>query len=650
MKKILKVLMLLVLTGSSIEGYAQLTQRNLFKPFTGEQIKQVLISPGKWQPFPTTAQEWHHILPDSIIRQYIANGDSSLHQEFPAISATGFLQFTRSKDSPQSDEKYIGRRFQLFNLIMAESMEGKGRFNDKIADAVWAICEESFWGIPAHITGLPNVDQPYVDLFAAETASLLAWTYYFAGDNLDQVSRQLKPRIVSEINRRMLTPMLTANWGWIGNDNPNRVLNNWSPWIMSNYITVNLILETNEAKRAAAIKQGMNTIDHYLNGLGNDGAINEGPIYWFPSVGCVFDALSVLYSASAGKIDLYNDPFLKKSATYIYRMHIAGKYFVNMGDASVKMDIDGVALYAIGKAVGDSTLMALGSITAREPSSISNKPIDRMFTRRFFALTEMNNSLQYQGRYTVPKDAWMADIQMMCSHADNGFFVSAHGGHNGESHNHNDVGDCTVYFNGKPLLLDAGRGTYTGRTFSNERYTLWFNTSGYHNLPEINGIQQKDGRQYAARNVNYSSNQERSSLSMDIAGAYPLEAGINTWERRVTLDKKEGVEIRDRYSLKTAAPVTQHFMTVCQADISRSGVIIFMMPDQTKVKLLYDATIWDIEKQPVELKQPEDEEIRRMWDGQIMERISLKSKKKLKDGVVIYHIQEAETHRKIPKT
>lgn len=640
MKKILKTLILLVLICSSNYGQAQLAQRNLFKLFTEEQIKQVLISPGKWQPFPVTAEEWHKILPESVIRQYIVNGDSSLHQDFPAISATGFLQFTRSKNSPQSDKMYIARRFQLFNLIMAESMEGKGRFNDKIADAVWAICEESFWGIPAHIAGLPNVDQPYVDLFAAETASLLAWTYYFAGGSLDQVSRQLKPRIVSEINRRMLTPMLTANWGWIGNDNPNRVLNNWSPWIMSNYITVNLILETNEAKRAAAIKQGMNTIDHYLNGLGNDGAINEGPVYWFPSVGCVFDALSVLYSASSGKIDLYNEPFLKRSASYIYHMHIADKYFVNMGDASAKMDIDGVALYGIGKAIGDSTLMALGSTMARELTSISNKPIDRMFTRRFFALTERNNCVQYQGKYMIPKDAWMADIQMMCSHADNGFFVSAHGGHNAESHNHNDVGDCTVYFNGKPLLIDVGRGTYTGRTFSNERYTLWFNTSGYHNLPEINGMQQKDGKQYAARNVNYSSDQKRSSLSMDIAGAYPLQAGIKTWERTVTLDKQQGVEIRDRYSLKTAAPVIQHFITVCNADISRKGVIVFTMPDQTKVKLLYDATTWDIENKPVELNQPEDDEIRTMWEGQIIERISLKSKKKLKEGVATYDIQK----------
>lgn len=618
---------------------AQLPQRNIFKPYPEAYIRQVLPAPGQWNPFPTTAQEWHKILPDSIISIYIAKGDSALHKEFPAVSATGFLQFYRSKNSPQADQKYFDRRFQLFSLIMAESMEGKGRFNDKIADAVWAICEESSWAIPAHLQGLPNVDQPYVDLFAAETASLLAWTCYFVGDQLNRVSRQLKPRILSEINRRLFNPMLTANWPWIGNDNPNRVLNNWSPWIMSNYITVTLLLESDEDKRAAAIKRGMNTIDHYVNGLGNDGAINEGPIYWFPSVGCVFDALAVLYNASSGKIDLYRDPFLKKMAAYIYHTHIAGKYFVNIGDAAAKIDVDGAALYTFGKAISDSTLMALGNMAARDPSSIANNPVRIGFARRFASLLEMTACLQYQGKYTPSNDVWMPDIQMMCSRADNGFFMSAHGGNNGKSHNHNDAGDFVVYFNGQPLLIDAGRGSYTGRTFSGERYSLWFNTSGYHNLPELNGVQQKDGLKYAARNVRYNSNRKYSSLAMDIAGTYPAEAGITNLERTITLYKKGGVELRDHYSMKIAAPVTQHFMTVCKTDISSPGSIVFTLPDATKVELLYDASSWYAEIQAVELNQPEDEELKATWAGQTIQRISIRSKRPMREGNASFRIQ-----------
>ena len=48
---------------------------------------------------------------------------------------------------------------------------------------------ESFWGVPAHLSlqeegpGLPNVERPVVDLFAAETAQEMAWTYFFLSLN-----------------------------------------------------------------------------------------------------------------------------------------------------------------------------------------------------------------------------------------------------------------------------------------------------------------------------------------------------------------------------------------------------------------------------------------------------------------------------------
>nr|MBD3622367.1 heparinase II/III family protein [Sunxiuqinia sp.] len=54
--------------------------------------------------------------------------------------------------------------------------------------------------------------------------------------------------------------------------------------------------------------------------------------------------------------------------------------------------------------------------------------------------------------------------------SSDGFFFAAKGGHNAESHNHNDLGTCVLYFNGKPALIDIGRETYTAKTFSRHRY------------------------------------------------------------------------------------------------------------------------------------------------------------------------------------
>ena len=60
----------------------------------------------------------------------------------------------------------------LQRLILAECLEGKGRFVDEIANGVWLICEETFWGAPAHMAaqkvgvGLPDVTEPIIELFS----------------------------------------------------------------------------------------------------------------------------------------------------------------------------------------------------------------------------------------------------------------------------------------------------------------------------------------------------------------------------------------------------------------------------------------------------------------------------------------------------
>ncbi|MNU02193.1 hypothetical protein D3C72_2458260 [compost metagenome] len=64
------------------------------------------------------------------------------------------------------------------------------------------------------------------------------------------------------------------------------------------------------------------------------------------------------------------------------------------------------------------------------------------------------------------------------------------------------------------------------------------------------------------------------------------------------------------------------------------------MPDQKKVKLLYDALVWQVEKHAVELNQPEDQELWEVWNGKTIERISLISKKKLKDGVCTIKMEQ----------
>jgi hypothetical protein len=128
----------------------------------------------------------------------LAKAEEYLTYEWPSIPATKSLLFVRNGNRTEYQDISLKKRSVLGTLLLAEIYENKGRFIDQIIDGIWSICEESYWGIHAHLPsgpqykGLVDVRDPVVDLFAAETASLLAWTDYLIGKRLDAVSPQIR--------------------------------------------------------------------------------------------------------------------------------------------------------------------------------------------------------------------------------------------------------------------------------------------------------------------------------------------------------------------------------------------------------------------------------------------------------------------------
>ncbi|MEI6422673.1 MAG: heparinase II/III family protein, partial [Lentisphaerota bacterium] len=153
------------------------------------------------------------------------------------------------------------------------------------------------------------------------------------------------------------------------------------------------------------------------------------------------------------------------------------------------------------------------------------------------------------------RDVWLSDIQVMAARekagTPSGFYLAAKAGHNDGSHNHNDVGNFIVYWNGRPAIIDVGVETYTSKTFSPERYSIWTMQSAWHNLPAVNGVQQAAGRMYAASDVVYRANDELVEFSLDIAKAYPDTAGVKVWKRtcRLLRGATPVVEIEDDFEL-----------------------------------------------------------------------------------------------------
>lgn len=608
-------------------AFGQIVERNILsKRYTSDDVKRALISKNDWRPYPKTPAEWQQRVPAPVLAEIVKRGEAALEKEIPPLPATLILEYVRTGNRSNYEAASFARRNQLMDLVLAEAVEDRGRFTDAIANHVWAICEETYWGIPAHLSvqkaknGLPDADDPTVDLFGAETAATLALTDYLTGEKLDKVSPLIRKRIYTEANQKIFEPIKqTTRYSWL---DPKKAVNNWNPWIMSNLMEAELLLEPDNTKRAENLYLYMKLIDIYLNGLGADGGCDEGPSYWFAAGGSVFDALETLQSATAGRINVTDEPLIGKMASYVYKMHIADNYFVNFADADPRFSGDGLLLYRFGKAIKDDVLVQFGLYLYERNGRVTGEGF--MKPRRIRNLLSVKDLPSVKSNYAPSAEAWFSDIQVLTARTKSGLFLATHAGHNGESHNHNDVGDFIVYLGNEPVIIDAGRGNYTAKTFSSKRYELWFTQSNYHNLPLINGFGQLAGKEFAANQVRHTSDGNESSLSMDISKAYPKEAGINFWNRTVKLNRAENrVEIADDYSLsKNPASLEQIFMTVCDVDISQNGEIKLTTPGKRQIVLEYGAG-WTVKIEKPSVEGAEYSSFTSKWNGRPMQRIVL---------------------------
>jgi hypothetical protein len=403
---------------------------------------------------------------------------------------------------------------------------------------------------------------------------------------------------------------------------------------MSNYLTAVLLLEKDNSKRLQYVSKAIQLTDQYINGMGDDGACEEGPGYWSNGTGCVLDVLDLLSSASNGAINIYNSSIIRNMGAYIYYTHIGGDYFVNVADAHPETYPEAVMVWRYGQSVNDTSLAGFGRWLYQRGSNKINPAFHR--SRALYDLSSLKVIIADQTVFHESNEVWLPNVQLMTARLSNGFFVAAHGGNNGESHNHNDVGDFIIYANGDPVIIDVGSGTYTARTFSKDRYNLWFNASAYHNLPTINGQQQSEGPSYAAGNVSYKKDNRRTILTMDIDKSYGAGAGLAIWKRMITAGG-EMIMIADSFQAKASVSLSQSFMTVCDVDISQTGKIIFTTAHGKKISLQYGMA-WQVTKEIIPLITEEEQGLKVTWHNQPVTRILLTLKSPVAKGKFQYII------------
>ncbi|MCF3649888.1 heparinase II/III domain-containing protein [Synoicihabitans lomoniglobus] len=593
-------------------------------------VQAALLPPGEWHPFPRASEReaWRAL--DATVRADItAAGEAAVTGEWSVLRATDILNYVRVGDRSANAVPRLERRRRLMRLVLAECVEGEGRFLDAITDGVWAVCEESYWGMEAHVfmqragAGLPDVAEPTVDLGVSETGAMMAWISYLLGPQLDTVSPLVDRRIRHEVERRLLQPCFDrADFWWMGWDTQGHPINNWNPWIASNWLAAALLLEENPERRARHVEKAQRVLDIFINSYPADGGCDEGPSYWARAGASLFEALHWMDSASEGRISIFDQPLIGAMGRYIMTAHIGGDWYSNFADARARIVADGTLVYRYGRAVQDPELAAFGAwLWQRNPAFVPGE--ERSLGRTLPALFLRREIAAQNSAAPLVRDAWLPDLQFMTARdaggTTDGIYLAAKGGHNDESHNHNDVGSFIAYLDGWPLFIDAGPEAYTRKTFSPQRYEIWTMRSAWHNVPMINGHEQAPGRAFTARNVRHASTDTTATLTLDLATAYPTDAGVNSWQRTFELERGHALRLTDAYELTAAqTPSALHFLTARPVDLSTAGVVRlgrFPGADTGRdATLTYDASLLT---PSVEHKTITDPRLRAVWGPEV---------------------------------
>ncbi|WP_068603583.1 heparinase II/III domain-containing protein [Paenibacillus swuensis] len=604
----------------------------IFGKFGGKDLEQHLIRKEQFTLFPPVTERtfWTEI-PAEVKKSLIVKGERYLAYEWPALTAEYYMEFSRTGYFDRMDNAYLARRSALGTLITAECIENQDRFTDDILNGIWCICEETSWIGVMHNDNavLPNGKEHMVELRSAETGALLSWAYYLLHAKIEKIAPMVNLRIKETVQTRVLDPYMTRDdYRWMGF--ARQPVNNWNPWINSCILTAVLLLEDNHEERAQMFRKVMRSLDVFIDGYEKDGGCDEGTSYWDRAGGSLLECLELLHHASDGWIDIYKDAHIQEIGRFIYKTHINESYFINFADGSAKIYAFQSALaYKYGIFIQDELLMN----QAANQYKISEEKFKQ---QAWFPMSRMLSEIQLykemiNREITVPylRDVWMDGIEVMAARerhgSSTGLYLAAKGGHNDESHNHNDIGQFIVYSDGQPVIIDAGVNSYNKKTFSEERYSLWTMKSSYHNVPTIRGYEQLPGPAYKAKSVTYSSNEERASLTMDITDAYPLETGLIYWIRNVALERKLDslITVEDQFQFHKESSCNEwHLLTCCVQEELAQGKIVLFVQNGRNVLLHYDAMALEFS---VEVIDTPDIWMNKVW-GDCIYRLNFRMK------------------------
>ncbi|MFB6227500.1 MAG: heparinase II/III family protein [Halobacteriales archaeon] len=531
--------------------------------WTTEGISEALRESPPKSPLPTYddtdafAELATEDLTAPVVEEIIGRAADAKGEPVPSLPASSYLEYHRTGTRGNYGDVLNTRRSRLSALALAECFEREGAYLDDVLDYAWAVCEQATWLLPAHLggehsdgpqnhAGLPGIvpdEERNVALRSVRTARQLAELDHVLGDRLHPALRE---RIREEVDRRVFTPYeAREDFWWF--DPPT---NNWNAVCNASVSVAALYLLEDPDRQAAIVAKAARSLEGYLGDFGPDGGTAEGIGYWNFGFGNYVTLAAHLRARTGGAYSLLSPPIVEEIARYPLWIEMSPGRFVPFSDGSEDGRVDPFIACWLGRQLDLPELAARGRREFEDDPSVDGLG-ESLHTLQAVRAVPEDLTVPTPSRrvHLAGYDWWLSRVDP----ADpEGLVVVAKGGHNDESHNHNDLGSFVVHHRGESHLTDLGSPSYDAGYFSERRYEYLVARSLGHSVPHVNGTEQAAGEEYAATVTGRTEGEDTDTFGLDLSGAYPDAAGLSSLSRVFTLDRaRERVRIEDEAAFES---------------------------------------------------------------------------------------------------
>lgn len=460
------------------------------------------------------------------VREIRDEGDRLLGKPIQELTYSLFSLFESRGSRLEFERAYFEKRGRLTTFALLTQLEPeRPEFREALQDAIWSILNEYTWCLPAHLKSSVETDGSQrfavesaewsrrergtrIDLFAAETGFALSEILVLTETWLPAL---IKSRIVEEVVQRLFKPyLLHGPYHW------ETAEHNWSAVCAGSIASAALYLIDDPERLEPIVEKALASMEHYLAGFGDDGACLEGISYWNYGFGFFVYFADLLKKRTSGDIDLFAKEKVRRIAQFQQKAYLDGAATVNFSDSSQLAYVNiGLthylaALYPQDVAVPPAKLRA--AFTQDHCSRWAPA------LRNLLWFDSGRGGAEWEAAdYFLPNAEWLVSRHVS---AAGRYGFAAKGGHNGEPHNHNDVGHFILTGCGEVFLCDLGSGEYTERYFGPERYTYDCNGAQGHSVPIVDGHLQTEGMESSAKCLKVEMGETADLLELDLTKAY----------------------------------------------------------------------------------------------------------------------------------